>query len=202
MGNAFEHLERLGIEVNVGLGYFDGNEEQYLKIVKEFQYSAKARKEKIEKAMQEQDWENYVIAVHTLKSTARNIGAVKISELAAGLEQHGKQREYGEVCLKTPELLNGFTALYTNLESCCGDKDGRKAPVEYNEVDSLLDKLILAAEDFDFMLAEELIENINGYDFQGQAAWKMQEITAAMRQLDYYGCAELAKELKNESGIL
>ena len=52
---------------------------------------------KLDEAFQEQDWDNYTVYVHGLKSTSLNIGGEKVSQAAKELEKAGKTlRESGE----------------------------------------------------------------------------------------------------------
>lgn len=44
--------------------------------------------------MEEKDYNNYIIDVHALKSTAANIGAMELSMLALDSEMQGKSGNY------------------------------------------------------------------------------------------------------------
>ena len=41
----------------------------------------------------EEDWQNYRVCIHALKSSAKSIGANSLSEAAADLEQAAKQED-------------------------------------------------------------------------------------------------------------
>ena len=58
------------------------------------------------------DWNNYGIIVHSLKSSARTIGAVDVSELARTLELAGKNADTDTINRETPRLL----VMYRELE--------------------------------------------------------------------------------------
>ena len=59
------------------------------KTLRQFLEDALSKAEEIERYYKEEDWENYTILVHALKSSARMIGAGSLSEAAAYLEQCG-----------------------------------------------------------------------------------------------------------------
>ena len=51
------------------------------------------KQQKIEASFDTEDWDNYRILVHALKSTSLSIGGRKMSELAAKLEQAAKDND-------------------------------------------------------------------------------------------------------------
>jgi HPt (histidine-containing phosphotransfer) domain-containing protein len=77
------------IDTSVGMGYCMENEEFYEEMIKEYLNSAKA--EPMRKYFEAQDWANYQITVHALKSTSLTIGAVELSEQAKALEMAYKE---------------------------------------------------------------------------------------------------------------
>ena len=54
-----------------------------------FAESAKEKAAEIERYFEAEDWENYTIKVHALKSSARLIGAMNLSDRAKDLEACG-----------------------------------------------------------------------------------------------------------------
>ena len=83
-----EQLNALGIETNIGLSYC-GDEEMYREIVSISCEASVDKIKKIKKAFQEEDYENYKILVHSVKSSTANMGAMVLSEKAKALEHAG-----------------------------------------------------------------------------------------------------------------
>lgn len=79
------------LDLAVGLQYSAGSEEMYREFLKMYCSMKEDKKVNIEKSYQEEDWENYRIYVHALKSTSLSIGAQKLSEQALKLETAAKQ---------------------------------------------------------------------------------------------------------------
>ena len=69
---------------------FCGSKEKYLEILAECYGSSSSMGENIEKLYREENWKDYTIAVHALKSTMMGIGAVSLSGQAKELEMAGK----------------------------------------------------------------------------------------------------------------
>ena len=66
---------------------------EYLKIYCEY---AKEKGQQIQNSFEESNWKDYTTYVHSVKSTALNIGAEKLSEKALEMEQWGKGYLAGE----------------------------------------------------------------------------------------------------------
>jgi putative two-component system response regulator len=100
-------------QLNTDLGLFMcGEIEDYLEALSIFADSIPQKSEKIESAFNNEDLETYTTLVHSLKSSARTIGATDVSELARKLELAGKGADIDCIREETPTLLN----LYRELE--------------------------------------------------------------------------------------
>ena len=64
-------------------------EDLYLSTLKLYCNIKDERKQNIEKAFEEENWKNYIILVHSLKSTSLAIGCSKLSNEAKSLELAG-----------------------------------------------------------------------------------------------------------------
>ena len=67
-----------------------GSADLYEKIVGEYYRGGREKYELIQKAFSNEDWEDYTIRVHALKSSSRQIGAMELGELAQEMEFAGK----------------------------------------------------------------------------------------------------------------
>ncbi|MBO5373324.1 MAG: response regulator [Lachnospiraceae bacterium] len=78
------------IDMGIGLQYSAGSEEMYGEFLRMFCEMQPEKQQKMEEYYEKEDWKNYVINVHALKSTALSVGAKKLSVVALGLEKAGK----------------------------------------------------------------------------------------------------------------
>lgn len=84
-----EQISKLdGIDIQAGIQAC-ATEEIYISVVKEFYPPAEKQAAMIERYYCDNDYKNYTILVHSLKSSARLIGAVALSEQARMLEMCG-----------------------------------------------------------------------------------------------------------------
>ncbi len=73
------------------------------------------RADEIEAYFQKEDWENYTIKVHALKSSLRIVGIMGLSDVAEALELAGKEGNFTLIREKTAELLSAYRAYLSIL---------------------------------------------------------------------------------------
>ena len=78
------------INAEVGLQYSAGMEDVYKNILETFCRLKEEKKTAMQTAFESEDWKNYTIFVHALKSTSLQIGGEKLSASAKELEMSGK----------------------------------------------------------------------------------------------------------------
>ena len=82
----FDGIRNAGIDPRVGLTYCQNDKSFYISMLAEFSYGRREKEELLIKSFEASDWNTYAIHTHSLKSTAKMIGALELSELAAQLE--------------------------------------------------------------------------------------------------------------------
>ncbi len=79
------------LDVETGLLYSSGMEDMYHEFLGIFCDLKEEKKQNLMECFEQKNWEQYVVSIHSLKSTARSIGGVKLSEEAERLEKAGKE---------------------------------------------------------------------------------------------------------------
>lgn len=87
----YDGLKRLRIETKKGLHYCQDDKEFYRTLLNQFASDGKGKREEAAAFYEKQDWKNYAIIVHALKSTAKMIGAMTLSDQARALEDAAKR---------------------------------------------------------------------------------------------------------------
>lgn len=103
-------------DTDIGV-YLCGGIEDYLEALSIFAESVSAKSEKIESAFKNNETEIYTALVHSLKSSARTVGASSISDLAAKLETASKSGDLESIKSDTPLLLERYIALGELLQN-------------------------------------------------------------------------------------
>ena len=111
MGYTFSFLN-----VQKGL-YYSGNDIKiYKRILKAYKEEGRKKRDILHKAFEEKNKKQYMISVHTLKSTSENIGAEQLSALAAKMEKALKEDDWHYIIQNHDTLLKLYGNVLEDLE--------------------------------------------------------------------------------------
>ena len=124
-------LQDAGIDSDTGLRYCHNDGDFYRSVLQNYAQSAADRKRDIQEAFDMQDWKNYSIGVHALKSTSKTIGATSLSEFAARMEAAGKEENRELIEKDASRLMEEYDKVVAAIrllfpsadESISGDDD-------------------------------------------------------------------------------
>ena len=109
-------LREADIDVETGLSYCGEDLEIYQTILEAYIDEAKPKTENIISSYAAEDWKNYCVYVHALKSTSKTIGAMELSELAATLEAAAKSEDIDVIRKNHDMALQMYGEVVANLE--------------------------------------------------------------------------------------
>lgn len=110
------HLEKVeGLDITCGLSYCMNDESFYNEMLSEYLKSDKSSQ--LEDYFEDNDWDNYRIVVHALKSTSLLIGAVHLSEAAKALEMAAKDDDIAYIKSNHKAVISEYVKLMDRLKS-------------------------------------------------------------------------------------
>lgn len=109
-------LMQAGINVEQGISYC-GDREGFREIISIYHKEGDNRKRQLLSCFEQEDWKNYVINVHALKSNSKGVGANELSEMALKLEMAGKEGRIDYILQHHEELLQAHDELLEVLGS-------------------------------------------------------------------------------------
>lgn len=116
MNSKLDYLKQNGFDIDAGLGYL-GTEDMYLDILKEFQSGFVDQMNTIKDTYEKQDFQNYVILVHALKSNCRTLGITSLFEIAYSHEMKGKENDINYINQNIGLLFNKAKEIYQLIDS-------------------------------------------------------------------------------------
>ncbi|MDE6661806.1 MAG: response regulator, partial [Lachnospiraceae bacterium] len=119
-------LEKAGINTELGLQYCSESEEFYIEMLKMFYEQSKDKKEEIYALYNEENWEEYAVKVHALKSTSLMIGAEQFSDKAKVMEQAGKNGDASYIRENHSDLMESYDAFCELIASSLGMEEGQE----------------------------------------------------------------------------
>ena len=173
-----------------------GSEELFWQVLKEYFRTIPKKARTIEQYLKAEDWKSYTIETHALKSSSRQIGAMELSELAAQMEQAGKNNDIEFIRAHHRELLERYRAYEPILAKFIKDPEEEKKPKNVYDAEKVLEYLDsmqdavdnLEMDDMDRIVG--LLDQIILKDMEAQCLKKMKE---AVEELDVENCEELIK---------
>lgn len=111
-GSVLDKLDFL--DTKTGLSYCCDSEEFYLEML--HTYCDSGRFDLLKELYEKQDWKNYCIQVHGLKSTSLSIGAIQLSEQAKQLEQAVKEENLSFIREHHDKMMQEYEKLLKRLE--------------------------------------------------------------------------------------
>ena len=133
------------LDTDTGMAYCGGSEEFYQEMLSS--YLANNRSDELEDFYKQEDWENYRIAVHALKSTSLSIGGVDVSEQAKALETASKDEDKDFITEHHGKLMKDYRGLLSQINAVINNEDAS----EIAEIEEDEDKTLIFAVDDDAM---------------------------------------------------
>lgn len=98
------------LDVSIGLSYSNGDKQLYREFLEIYcdQGEADRMKQHLEESYVQENWKNYSIYAHSLKSNSKGIGAVRLAELAYAMEQAGKKGDAEQIRVNHEKLLRQY----------------------------------------------------------------------------------------------
>ena len=175
-----------GISLDDALKYTGGADvlEQTLK---EFYKNIDKKADEIEKFAEAGDWRNYTILVHALKSSARLIGAEKLSEDAKYLEKCGDEENVAEITEKTPALLEMYRSYKNHLAPLCAeeDDDSLKEEMPLSQYQEAVANIGECVQAFDYDTADQIIAMMKDYKIPAEKKEHFEALCEAVSAVDH-----------------
>lgn len=184
------------ISRETGLKFCGGSEELYNEILVSYCEEGRKYQKQLEQYLKEENWENYGIVSHALKSTSLNIGAVSLSESA-------KKSEFASKAGDTEEIKKNHEMLQKLLEQVLGeiekefgmeaaDTTVRMGRTEYiQKVTQLLEYVVNYEMTMALEYIEELEKAVTQEDFGGEEV--IRSVEAAVNDFNYEEAEQLLR---------
>ena len=140
-----------GINTKKGLAMTGGNAEAYLRMLSTFHKDATDKIKEIAMSLGSDNIQLYVIHVHALKSASAIIGAGKLSEAAAALEEAGKKGDSIFINSHNAGFISGLETLLANINAALAKETekNRGKTIDIDLLKTTLSSLKTALNNYD-----------------------------------------------------
>lgn len=143
------------LDTTVGLSYCCNDESFYQEMLTS--YLQNQKRDVIIKSYQEEDWENYRILVHALKSTSLSIGAVELSEQAKALEAAAKEMDISYIRENHEKVMTDYQNLLIGLRETTEQTNEEKKHHEKEE--NFPSVLVVDDDAMNLKIAEKMLRD-------------------------------------------
>ena len=116
-------LAKIDIDLAKGLNYFGGNLEAYKATVRDIVKDCSKKIIITENHLNHQDWKNYAIEAHSVKSVSASIGADIFSAKAKEMEFKGKEGDGDFIIENGPTFISEYEKFLVSLSELLAEED-------------------------------------------------------------------------------
>ncbi len=142
------------LDTATGLAYCCDSEEFYKEMLGTYLDNQKV--DSINDAYRQEDWENYRILVHALKSTSLSIGAVAVSEQAKALEAAAKEKDIDFIKAHHGPTLEAYQKLLSQIQRIVKEPEPDVQTVQ-EQSKSLAHILVVDDDVMNLRIAEKML---------------------------------------------
>ena len=182
-----------GISISDGLRYC-GSIKDFQRFLEAFYLDIDGRAAELDASYRRGDISYFTIKVHALKSTARVIGAVQLSEMALTLELAGKAGDISLIDEKIEDcliLLKSYKGRLNKYMLEVQKQREDKKVISEDELGEAFAALREIVPTLDVDAVEMILEELDHYQLPEEAQQEVDEINRLLRQFDWDHLEEL-----------
>ena len=177
-----------------------GSEKVFWSVLKDYHRLIPQKLEAIKKYFATEDWRNYTIEVHALKSSSRQIGATGLAQKAELLETAGNARDIETIKADTQAALDEYEHYYEILNPYfIEEKNEATEEITRDILYEVFDEIQNAIEELDTDMLEEAVQKLSVYKLSDVGSQYYNRMLSAVEDMDAYACEDIMTEWK---GIL
>ena len=179
-----------------------GSAALYQKVVEEYFRTGRTKYENIMEAYEQEEWEDYTIKVHALKSSSRQIGAMELGDRAEELEKAGKAMDLDTIHEKNADTMQAYADLLESLSGYFGEEETEEKElplIEPEKLEEILEWLTDACDNLDMDEMEAVKEQLKQYAYEGELKEAMSALYQAIDAIDIDVCMEIIEQLKAQA---
>lgn len=176
-----------------------GSEELLSSIINQYHSSINQKAAELQQAFEAEDWNNYGIKVHALKSTSRLIGAIKLSKMAEHLEECANNNTVNEIQIEHKNLMDYFLSFRNILEPLLQESVDEKDKPEISKEDlsKKMKQILECADAFDLDGLDELIKELKSVKLPLDFSEIFDKIRINVENVDFKEVRKLVTEWSN-----
>lgn len=171
-----------------------GTENLFWIVLKEYYNSIEKKAKTILDHKAAENWRNYTIEVHALKSASRQIGADHLADAAYEMEKAGNAGDIALINEKTDALIEEYLELHKALAKYFVEEMQEIKPPMFQSVVVMLDYMHEALDNFDTLQIDEALEKISKLELTERGKEFFERLKTAAEKTDVDDCLKIIEE--------
>ena len=173
-----------------------GSEELLHTTIKQYHASIDEKALELQQYFEAEDWNNYGIKVHALKSTSRLIGAMELSKLAEHLEECANNNTVEELQTNHKPLLDKYLSFKHKLEPLLENisEATEKIEISQEELSEKITLMMACADAFDIDGLDSLVSELSSVKLPLDFSQKFDKIRTSIENVDFQELRNLLSE--------
>lgn len=191
------------VNVRKGISHNGKTVQSYLDILKITHTYGNKHLSELKEFLENGDYENYTIKIHSMKSTTLGIGAEDISDMAFSQEMAGKEKRFSYInenydafVQKYKELLGNIEKVLCHYQLLPELPEEEKPVLEEKIMSGILANIRRRIGEFDFAEVFELLEQIEKYEMNEKQAEFFDKLKILMNDLNVEEIQQLLDSYK------
>lgn len=173
-----------------------GTKELFQEMILRFYRGINKESGELESFLKDEDIENFRIKVHSLKSSAKLVGALELSSQAAELESLSAQNNLPAIKEKFPSLLHLYRSYLEKLSDFVNNiskdsLDTERPELSSQEFHKKVEELISIAEDFDSIRMDDWLKEVSAYKVSEADSELFEKIRNCIENIDFDGIKKI-----------
>ncbi|MDE7203723.1 MAG: PocR ligand-binding domain-containing protein [Lachnospiraceae bacterium] len=170
-----------------------GSEELFMTILADYYHAIPKKLKLIQNYRDKEEWHNYTVEVHALKSSSRQIGADELSDRAAALEAAGNTNDIDIILQNTDDVLTMYAHYHDILSPFFPEKPDieGKPPITASILFDVFEEMKQAIDDLDMDKMDDAIHTLDGYSFDDENHELYIRLCEAVADMDPDACEEV-----------
>lgn len=168
-----------------------GSEKLFWNVLRDYYRVIEKKSELIKELEQKEDWDNYTIEAHALKSASKQIGAMELSDAAATMEKAGIDKDGELIHRHTDTMLEKYRSYLPILVEYFKEEeedDSKHIAITSEVQNRLFVDMRDALENLDMDRMEEVAEEMRRYRYQDWENELLHKLYDAVEEMDVDAC--------------
>lgn len=184
-----------GVDPTDALKYVSGNVDTYLELLSEFSSEIYKKSARISELYAVNDYYDFTIMVHGIKSTSKMLGINGLSQMMADLEKAGNSEDTEFLEINLTQTLDYYESFVPKLAPYVTVKESAKEIIPKSRMHELLLDMKKKLEDFEMSDAEAIMDEIVSAHFEDADAELVNALSSSIDEVDYYTSLEYVEKL-------